>query len=68
MDVCLWSRWKCSSSIFNWDDGFEFGNCEFTTFVGIPVLLVLEIHSILFFFWQSFSDDDYFGYGLGLCA
>ena len=36
----------------------------------IPVLLVFEIHSffIVYFILQSFSDDDYFGYGLGLCT
>ena len=38
--------------------------------VSIPVLQVFEIHSffIFYFIFQSFSDDDYFGYGLGLCT
>ena len=35
MDGCLWCRRECSSSIYNRHDGFEFGDWEFTTFVGI---------------------------------
>ena len=33
MGISLRRRWKFSSSICNWHDGYAFRNSEFTTFV-----------------------------------